>query len=261
MSGPYSPVLIIALRLAPLRCAPRGCVAASRSRHTRGVDARGCHGGAQIAAAQRDAPRCSFASHRRRARCSGRSRRCERTSVTRQAAPWCSLSSRRSTPPGCAGRRRSGVRRSQSRAERRFHARPGARARAQVLITLLVLTVALPLCIWDLSRHHHERAYIGARPARRCTRLSALFRAEGADAGGGRATRSVVRRWPVRAAGGAHLGVRRAGAHGALRHAQAAEARGAHPLDAVRLRPRLLAGAALQGAARGAAAARCVLCI
>jgi hypothetical protein len=31
-----------------------------------------------------------------------------------------------------------------------------------VLITLFVLGVALPLCIWDLARHKHERAYIGA---------------------------------------------------------------------------------------------------
>ena len=38
---------------------------------------------------------------------------------------------------------------------------------AQVLITLFVLGVALPLCIWDLARHKHERAYIGAPCARR----------------------------------------------------------------------------------------------
>ena len=35
-------------------------------------------------------------------------------------------------------------------------------AAAQLGLTLVVFTVALPLCIWDLSRHHHERAYIGA---------------------------------------------------------------------------------------------------
>ena len=38
---------------------------------------------------------------------------------------------------------------------------------AQVLITLFVLGVALPLCIWDLARHKHERAYIGALRTRR----------------------------------------------------------------------------------------------
>ena len=38
---------------------------------------------------------------------------------------------------------------------------------AQVLITLFVLGVALPLCIWDLARHKHERAYIGAPRTRR----------------------------------------------------------------------------------------------
>ena len=38
-------------------------------------------------------------------------------------------------------------------------------AQRQVLITLGVMAVALPLCIWDLSRHHHEVAYISARPS------------------------------------------------------------------------------------------------
>ena len=33
---------------------------------------------------------------------------------------------------------------------------------AQVLITLLVTAVVLPLCIWDFARHKHERAYVGA---------------------------------------------------------------------------------------------------
>lgn len=32
-----------------------------------------------------------------------------------------------------------------------------------LILTLLVFTVALPLCIWDLSTHKHERRYIGAR--------------------------------------------------------------------------------------------------
>lgn len=31
-----------------------------------------------------------------------------------------------------------------------------------MLITLVVTAVALPLCIWDMARHKHERAYVGA---------------------------------------------------------------------------------------------------
>lgn len=35
-----------------------------------------------------------------------------------------------------------------------------------VLLTLLVLLVALPLCIWDFSDHARERAYQGATTER-----------------------------------------------------------------------------------------------
>jgi len=30
-----------------------------------------------------------------------------------------------------------------------------------VLISLLVLALALPLCIWDLTQHKHEKTYVG----------------------------------------------------------------------------------------------------
>jgi hypothetical protein len=37
--------------------------------------------------------------------------------------------------------------------------------RPQVIIAVLVGGLALPLCIWDLARHKHETAYVGASRA------------------------------------------------------------------------------------------------
>ncbi len=77
------------------------------------------------------------------------------------------------------------------RLSKRNCARLAARLTAsrQVLITVLVVAVALPLCIWDLAVHNHEAAYVGAccsppsrLPARSAAVREALRVARPADA-------------------------------------------------------------------------------